>query len=120
MPRSLTDLGLVLAMSPSLSHGEVLDAEVRQSRDGTWSCDVVLYSDPYETSSNLDRWEIHSKDGTLIASHALVQAETLEEVSDTLEGIEIPDTVEQVTLRAHDKVKGYVGNPIALKLRRLV
>ncbi|MFP8968169.1 hypothetical protein ACKC9G_16435 [Pokkaliibacter sp. CJK22405] len=119
MLRDLNTLSQLMSVDPCLSLGGVLDAEVCQCRDGTWKCHILLYAGTTQSPAHLDRWELRSRDGLLLAYHDIPHGNESEAIQDSLDGIEIPDNVDQVMLRAHNRQQGYVGMPMALPLHRL-
>ena len=58
-------------------------------------------------------------DGTVLGTRVLVHPhETEQPFTRSLGGVEIPETVAEVTLRAHDSVHGYGGKEVTVRLTR--
>ena len=56
-------------------------------------------------------------DGTVLGTRVLVHPhETEQPFIRSLGGVEIPQGVSEVTLRAHDRVHGYGGKEVTVKL----
>lgn len=65
-----------------------------------------------------DRYEILGPDGKVIATRVLRHPHVHEQpFVRAFEGVEVPKSVKQVTVRAHDSLHGYGGREVKLTLR---
>lgn len=66
-----------------------------------------------------DRWEVVGSDDEVIATRVLRHPHEHEQpFIRSLEGVEIPPEVNEVTVRAHDNVHGFGGKEAKVKIRR--
>ncbi len=64
-----------------------------------------------------DAWEVIGKDGTIYATRVLAHPHEDEQpFTRNKSGIQIPDGITTVIIRAHDKVHAYGGKTIEVKL----
>lgn len=110
--------GLVLGHSPALA-GEADVLEVKSSCTTIRTCDfdvTVLHAD-IGFSHYADRFEVVAPDGEVIGIRVLRHPHVHEQpFVRRLVGVEIPDGVSEVTLRAHDSEHGFGGRVVTLQL----
>jgi len=64
-----------------------------------------------------DRWEVLAPDGTVLGSRTLFHPHVDEQpFTRSLDGVEIPAGISEVTVRAHDKVHGLGGRTVTVTL----
>ncbi len=97
---------------------DVVDAIVRQDGDA-WAFDVTL-SSPYDTPERYaDGWRILAPDGTELGFRLLTHDHASEQpFTRSLDGVEIPDDVDTVTIEGRDQANGFGGETIELTLPR--
>lgn len=113
---------------PSLAYAggnaDVLRAEARQSSPGNWHFSVTLEHPDTGWEDYADGWDVVLPDGTVIKPNAS------EEFTRTLwhphvneqpftraqSGVQIPASVTEVTIRAHDIRDGFGGKEIKVAL----
>ena len=108
----------LLLTSPAFADpAHVTSAKATKSPDGSYSFDVTIRSDDTGWEKYADRWEILAPDGTILGTRTLLHPhETEQPFTRSLSGVVIPAGIGEVTIRAHDKVEGYGGTELTLRL----
>ncbi len=66
-----------------------------------------------------DKWDVVAPGGAVLGTRVLLHPHESEQpFTRSLGGVEIPENVAEVTLRAHDSVHGYGGKEVTVKLPR--
>jgi hypothetical protein len=85
---------------------DITDATARMSGD-SWTFSVTLMHDDSGWDHYADLWQIYSPDGKLLGERVLLHPHVQEQpFTRSLSGVEIPDDVSEVFIRAHDSVHG--------------
>ena len=63
-----------------------------------------------------DGWEVLGPDGTVLGTRVLAHPHVNEQPFTRSGSFEIPEGIEEVTVRAHDSVDGYGGKEMVVKL----
>ena len=97
---------------------DVVDAVARQDGD-TWAFDVTI-SSPYDTPDRYaDAWRVVAPDGTELGVRLLTHDHASEQpFTRSLDGVEIPDAVDTVTIEGRDQANGFGGATFELTLPR--
>lgn len=106
-------------IEPSLHESlypDVLDVVVTGG-DGSYGFGVTL-SSPYDSEERYaDAWRVVGDDGTVYGVRELLHDHAGEQpFSRRLEGLEIPETVERVTIQGRDSVYGWGGETVEVTL----
>lgn len=121
---SVTRLTLLLLLSlsvpsPTLA-GEANVVAVDASCDAAQRLcrfDITVRHDDEGWDHYADRWEVLSPDGEVLATRILAHPHEDEQpFTRSLSGVQIPDGIDQVILRAHDSVHQYGGETIMVQL----
>lgn len=106
-----------IAMSASAGEADVVDFDVRRAADGTWAFDVTVRHADTGWDHYADVWEVLAPDGTVLAIRKLYHPHVEEQpFMRTLNGVQIPDGIDEVRLRAHDRVHAYGGAEMQVRL----
>lgn len=66
-----------------------------------------------------DKWDVLDPDGAILGTRVLLHPHVEEQpFTRSLGGLCIPEGVSEVTIRAHDKVHGYGGREMTVKVPR--
>ena len=97
---------------------DVVDAVARQDGE-TWAFDVTI-SSPYDTPERYaDGWRVIAPDGTELAFRLLTHDHASEQpFTRSINGVEIPDDVDLVTIEGRDQANGFGGGTFELTLSR--
>lgn len=113
---------LVLAM-PVLTapvwadQAKVEGASARQS-GGSWTFEVTIRHPDTGWDHYADGWSVQTADGTELGYRKLHHPhETEQPFTRSLSGVQVPEGLDQVFIRAHDSVHGWSDQRYGLKLR---
>ena len=109
----------LLTGNPALAgEADIVDVRAQKSDTG-WSFDVTVRHDDKGWDHYADKWDIVAPDGTVLGSRVLAHPHEDEQpFTRFLSGVKIPETVQEVTIRAHDSVHGYGGVETSISLPR--
>lgn len=94
--------GVALANSPRVVGIEVM------SQDGTWRFDVAVEHADEGWDHYADAWQILGADDTVLGTRELVHPHVDEQpFTRSLSGVNLPQDLTQVRIRAHDSVHGW-------------
>ncbi len=113
---------LVLAMMFVAGFSLAETAEVVAIRaanhSGNWRFDVTVRHADAGWDHYADTWEVAEPDGKVLATRVLLHPHDTEQpFTRSLTGIEIPDGLTEVLVRAHDSVHGW-GDAVRYQLPR--
>ena len=107
-----------LAVSAKAGDVEIVDATARQSGT-TWTFSVTLKHGDTGWDHYADLWQVFTPDGKLLGERVLLHPHVEEQpFTRSLSGVEIPDGVEEVVIRARDSVHGVAEQEYRLSLPR--
>jgi len=111
-------LALLLFATPALADAPVVeDATARQS-GSTWTISVTLSHPDTGWDHYADGWEVLAPDGTSLGLRVLAHPHVNEQpFTRSLSGVEIPDGLNQVLIRARGNVDGWGEAKFPLALR---
>ncbi|MEQ9814999.1 MAG: hypothetical protein RLO50_19640 [Azospirillaceae bacterium] len=116
---------LVLAVTTTLTaasvahagEADVIAAEALPQSNGLWRFDVTVSHADTGWDHYADAWEVLAPDGTVLGVRELLHPHVDEQpFTRSLSGVEVPDGVDTVTIRAHDSVHGYGGATFQITL----
>ena len=110
---------VLLGMSGAGFAGEadVVGAKASRSSDGTWSFDVTVAHADKGWDHYATRWDVIAPDGTVLGTRTLHHPhETEQPFTRSLRGVNVPDGVGSVTIRANDSVHGTGGKEFSVDL----
>lgn len=111
----------LLLMSAVAVAGEadVTDVKTVKSSDGTWSFDVSVLHGDEGWDHYANRWDVMAPDGTVLGTRTLLHPhETEQPFTRSLRGVNVPDGIETVTIRANDSVHGGGGREFTVDLTK--
>jgi hypothetical protein len=112
-------LVLLLAALPARAgEATVLKVEARPEAGGAWRFSVTVAHADTGWDHYADRWEVLAPDGTVLGTRVLLHPHENEQpFTRSLGGVQVPDGVTRVTLRAHDSVHGLGGREVRVELK---
>lgn len=120
-PKSaLLSIILCALFTPAVAgEADVVDVKAEPGFAGTYRFDVTVRHGDEGWEHYADRWDVVGPDGSVIASRVLAHPHVDEQpFTRSLNRVQIPDGVDTVILRAHDKVHGLGGREMRVKLPR--
>ena len=98
---------------------DIVDVKIRQIDKNTFSFDVTVRHADAGWEHYADKWDVMAPDGTLLGTRTLYHPHVDEQpFTRSLSGVKIPDSIREVTLRAHDSVHGYGGKTVTVEVPR--
>ena len=96
---------------------DVIDVLVRGSRDQGYRIEVTVRHADEGWDHYADRWEVLSPDGTVLATRVLHHPHVEEQpFTRSLNGVRIPEGIDEIIVRARDSRDGYGGRTLRVKL----
>jgi hypothetical protein len=110
-------LGLVVPWAASAGEADVISVDAARSADGNWRFEVTVRHDDTGWDHYADKWEVLGPDGKVLATRVLAHPHVGEQpFTRSLSGVEIPQGMKRVRVRAHDSVHGYGGSELEAEL----
>lgn len=98
---------------------DVLDVSIKQSGKNIYSFSVTVRHADEGWDHYADKWDVVAPDGKVLGTRVLHHPHVGEQpFTRSLSGVNIPDTIDTVTIRAHDSVHLYGGETKMVKLPR--
>ena len=98
---------------------DVVEVNVRITGDNVFHFKVAVRHQDEGWDHYANKWEVVAPDGTVLGTRILHHPHVNEQpFTRSLSGVEIPDTIDTVTIRAHDSVHQYGGKTATVQLPR--
>ncbi len=98
---------------------DVVDVSVQQSGKNKYSFSVTVRHADEGWDHYANKWDVVAPDGTVLATRVLYHPHVDEQpFTRSLSGVNIADTVDTVTVRAHDSVHEYSGKTVTIEVPR--
>ena len=99
---------------------KILKADFRPDGERSWTVNVTLKHADTGWDHYADNWQIVDAGGKLLAERVLVHPHVKEQpFTRGLRGVKIPNALDQVYIRAHDKVHGWSQQQFKIDLKIL-
>ncbi|GBE43922.1 hypothetical protein BMS3Bbin10_02005 [bacterium BMS3Bbin10] len=112
---------LTILVSPPGIAGEadVVGVKIIKEGTGTYRFDVSVRHADEGWKHYADKWDVMGPDDTVLGTRRLAHPHENEQpFTRSLQGVEIPGGVEQVSIRAHDSVHKYGGAEMRIEVPR--
>lgn len=98
---------------------DIVDVELTPADDSTYDLAVTV-SSPYDTPQRYaDGWRVLAPDGAELGAHTLAHDHAGEQrFTRTQTGVEIPESVDEVTVEGRDEQYGYGGDTVTVAVPR--
>ena len=104
---------LLAATTVRAGEADVEQVNVTMTGKDTFSFDVTVRHADEGWKHYADKWDVVAPDGTVLGTRTLYHPHVDEQpFTRSLSGVKIPDSIKEVTLRAHDSVHGYGGKMV--------
>lgn len=110
--------GFIMAGQGAIAgEADVLDVSVRQSANGTYSFSVTVKHGDTGWDHYAIRWQVLAPDETILGERVLLHPHENEQpFTRSLSGVVIPDGIDEVIIRAGDKVHEFGGAEMRVSL----
>ena len=111
-------LGTLIPFAALAGKADVLKVAVTQ-QGGTYRFDVTVAHEDTGWDHYADAWEVVGPDGKVLGVRTLLHPHVNEQpFTRSLGGVKIPAGTDAVTVRANDKVHGWGGAEVTVKIPR--
>ena len=110
-------LACMLAQPAWAGEADAVGVEVKRESGGAFGFSVTVRHDDEGWDHYADKWQVVGADGTIYGERVLLHPHENEQpFTRSQSGIVIPEAVSEVVVRAHDKVHGFGGREMTVKL----
>ena len=111
-------VGLLLLPAQAMAgEADVIGVKVHGG-SGVYSFDVTVKHADSGWDHYADKWDVVGPKGKILGTRVLFHPHENEQpFTRSLGGVKIPAGITSVTLRAHDKIHGYGGKEVTVKLK---
>ena len=96
---------------------DVIEVKVNKKAAGIYDIEVSVQHSDEGWNHYADKWDVLDDKGTVLATRVLHHPHVNEQpFTRGLSGVQIPEGVAAITLRAHDSVHGYGGRTVTVDL----
>jgi len=119
MKKNIYPLLLILpCLSVFAGEVTVVDASASPTGTGVYRFDVTLSHADSGWDHYADSWEVVAPNGEILGQRTLYHPHVEEQpFTRSLSGVIVPEGVDRVEIRAHDKVHGYGAQPFQIDLK---
>ena len=97
---------------------DVVGVKASSGINGTWSFSVTVRHDDEGWDHYADRWAVLGPGEKILGTRVLMHPHVGEQpFTRSLAGVEIPEGLSTVVVRAHDSVHGYGGEEVEVELK---
>ena len=117
MIRLLGNLAFTLLIFSAAYAGEadIINVNITIAGKNTYNFDVTVRHADDGWKHYADKWDVTAPDGTVLGTRTLYHPHVDEQpFTRSLSGVKIPETIKEVTVRAHDSVHGYGGETLTV------
>ena len=117
----LAGVSLMPLIAPPVMAGEadVVGVKIIKEGTGSYRFDVSVRHGDDGWKHYADKWDVMAPDGSILGTRVLVHPHENEQpFTRSLQGVEIPESVGQVSVRAHDSVHKYGGAEMSVQVPR--
>jgi len=108
---------IALIATPVVADSPVVEMVTASKQGGTWSFSVTVSHPDEGWDHYADGWEVAAPDGTQLGYRKLLHPHVNEQpFTRSLSGVEVPDALTSVIIRAHDSVHEW-GEPVTFELK---
>ena len=113
----LIPLFLIFIIEASAGEADVVGLEVIKDGNGLYRFNVSVSHADAGWKHYADKWEVLGPDGSVLGTRTLLHPHVDEQpFTRSLSGVEIPESITEISVRAHDSVHEYGGVVIRKKI----
>lgn len=107
------------AVAVYAGEADVVDVSVKKSGNNKYYFSVTVRHADEGWDHYADKWDVVAPDGKVLGTRILQHPHVDEQpFTRSLSGVDIPDTTDTVTIRAHDSVHEYGGKTVTIEVPR--
>lgn len=96
---------------------DVIEVVVIKEAQNTFRFDVTVRHDDAGWNHYADKWDVVAPSGSILGTRKLLHPHVNEQpFTRSLSGVNIPSSIQRVSIRAHDSVHGYGGKVFEIEL----
>jgi hypothetical protein len=121
MKVSVAALGIAIvvwAAAAWAGEADVVGVTASNAGGGNRHFDVTVRHADEGWEHYADKWDVVAPDGTVLGTRVLYHPHVDEQPFTRSHRVAVPDGIDRVTVRAHDKVHGYGGQEMTVELER--
>ena len=108
---------LLTATSAYAGEADVVEVKVTRTADGIYTFDVTVRHADEGWKHYANKWDVIAPDGTILGTRILAHPHENEQpFTRSLSGVNIPENLKEVIVRAHDLVHEYGGKTVTVKV----
>lgn len=112
-------LFLLVPLIAKAGGADVVGVEAVQDNSGKWRFNVTVAHADEGWDHYANKWDVVAPDGRVLGTRILHHPHENEQpFTRSLSGVEIPEDITEVTIRAGDSQHGYDGKPMTVQLKR--
>ncbi len=109
----------LLAATALAGEADVEKVRITRERAGTYRLDVTVRHGDTGWKHYADKWDVVGPGGEILGTRVLLHPHENEQpFTRSLSGVAIPSGVARVTVRAHDRIDGYGGTEMTVRIPR--
>jgi hypothetical protein len=117
--RIILIIGILATNTVYAGEADVVDVSVKQTGKNGYSFSVGVRHADEGWDHYANKWDVVAPDGTVLGTRILHHPHVNEQpFTRSLSGVKIPDSIDKVTIRAHDSVHEYGGKTVTLDVPR--
>ena len=98
---------------------DVIDVSVTQTAENVFSFSVTVRHDDTGWDHYANKWDVVAPDGKVLGIRTLHHPHENEQpFTRSLSGVQIPQNIHEVTIRAHDSVHQYGGKTVTVNISK--
>jgi hypothetical protein len=112
-------IGILAATAVYAGEADVVDVKTKQTGENIFYFSVTVRHNDEGWDHYANKWEVIAPDGAVLGTRILHHPHVDEQpFTRSLSGVNIPATIDTVTIRAHDSVHQYGGKTVTVEVPR--
>ena len=108
---------LSIATGAVAGEADVIEVKIEKKKPGIYAIDATVQHADEGWNHYADKWDVLDEKGEVLATRVLHHPHVNEQpFTRGLSGVEIPEGVNAISVRAHDSVHGYGGKTVTVEI----
>ena len=113
LPNILFTGMLLISTAVYAGEADVIEVDIKHMGENTYYFKVTVRHADGGWDHYADKWDVVAPDGTVLGTRTLYHPHVDEQpFTRSLPGVKIPESITEVTVRAHDSVHSYGGKTV--------